>query len=59
MLLVSDDFDKVFAAFVIASGALAMGQVVSMFVTFWGFDSIKKPDRKTTDGQFLKKMVYG
>jgi len=25
MLLVSDDFDKVFAAFVIASGALAMG----------------------------------
>jgi len=59
MLLFNGDFDKVFAAFVIASGALAMGQEGSMFVIFWGFDAIKKPDRKITGGQLPEKMVYG
>ena len=57
MVLFSGDFDKVFAAFIIASGALAMGKEVSMFVTFWGLDAIKKPDMKTTGRQLLEKMV--
>jgi len=57
MVLFSGDFDKVFAAFIIASGALAMGKEVSMFVTFWGLDAIKKPEMKTTGRQLLEKMV--
>ncbi|MBN9376379.1 MAG: FAD-dependent oxidoreductase, partial [Cellulomonas sp.] len=32
----SGDLDKVLAAFIIANGALAMGEEVSMFFTFWG-----------------------
>lgn len=57
MVLFSGDFDKVFAAFIIASGALAMGKEVSMFVTFWGLDAIKKPEIKTTGRTILEKMV--
>jgi peroxiredoxin family protein len=57
MVLFSGDFDKVFAAFIIATGALAMGKKVSVFVTFWGLDAIKKPVMKTGGRQFLEKMV--
>ena len=57
MVLFSGDFDKVFAAFIIATGALAMGKKVSMFVTFWGLDAIKKPLMKTAGRQLLEKMV--
>jgi peroxiredoxin family protein len=57
MVLFSGDFDKVFAAFIIATGALAMGKTVSIFVTFWGLDAIKKPVIKTAGRQILEKMV--
>jgi peroxiredoxin family protein len=57
MVLFSGDFDKVFASFIIASGALAMGKEVSMFVTFWGLDAIKKPELNTAGRKFLEKMV--
>ncbi len=57
MVLFSGDFDKVFAAYIIATGALAMGKNVSVFVTFWGLDAIKKPSMKTAGRQFLEKMI--
>jgi len=57
MVLFSGDFDKAFAGFIIASGALAMGKEVSMFVTFWGLDAIKKPVINTSGRNFLEKMV--
>lgn len=57
MVLFSGDFDKVMAAFIIANGALAMGKEVTMFVTFWGLDAIKKPDMGTAGKNFLEKMV--
>jgi len=57
MVLFSGDFDLVMAAFIIANGALAMGKEVTMFVTFWGLDAIKKPSMKTTGRQLLEKMV--
>jgi peroxiredoxin family protein len=57
MVLFSGDFDKSMAAFIIASGALAMGKDVTMFVTFWGLDVIKKPTMKTTGRAFLEKLV--
>ena len=57
MVLFSGDFDKVMAAFIIANGAIAMGKEVTMFVTFWGLDAIKKPTMNTIGRNFLEKMV--
>ena len=36
MIVFSGDLDKVLAAFIIATGAVAMGMEVVMFFTFWG-----------------------
>ncbi len=57
MVLFSGDFDKVFAAFIIANGALAMGKEVTMFVTFWGLDVLKKQTMSGAGKNFLEKMV--
>jgi peroxiredoxin family protein len=57
MILMSGEFDKAFAAFIIANGALAMGKEVTMFVTFWGLDVIKKPSFSSAGRNFLEKMV--
>ncbi|WP_203650051.1 FAD-dependent oxidoreductase [Secundilactobacillus yichangensis] len=40
------DFDKAIASLIIAQGAAAMGQPVTMFFTFWGLNVIKKPGVK-------------
>jgi peroxiredoxin family protein len=42
IVVFSGDLDRVLAAFVIATGAAAMGQQVSMFFTFWGLSALKK-----------------
>lgn len=42
MVVFSGDLDKAIAAFIIATGAAAMGLEVSMFFTFWGIGSLKK-----------------
>ncbi|HSO32678.1 MAG TPA: DsrE/DsrF/DrsH-like family protein [Labilithrix sp.] len=42
IVVFSNDFDKLFASFVIATGAAAMGSSVSLFFTFWGLTAIKK-----------------
>jgi peroxiredoxin family protein len=57
MVLMSGEFDKAMAAFIIANGALAMGKEVTIFVTFWGLDVIKKPAFSTAGRGFLEKMV--
>jgi len=36
LIVFSNDLDKVMAAFIITNGALAMGDEVTMFFTFWG-----------------------
>ena len=38
----SGDMDKIYSAFIIANGALAMGMDVSLFFTFWGLQRLKK-----------------
>lgn len=60
----SGDLDKLIAAFIIANGALAMGENVSMFFTFWGLNSLRaknppKRDRKTMDKLFARMMPTG
>jgi len=42
IVVFSGDMDKVFAGFLIATGAAASGMEVSMFFTFWGLKAIQK-----------------
>ncbi len=60
MVVMSGDMDKLFGAFIIATGAAAMGMEVTMFFTFWGLRAIKKnvSTGKTLFGKMLG-MMYG
>ena len=42
MVVMSGDMDKVFGAFIIATGAAAAGKETTMFFTFWGLKAIQK-----------------
>ena len=55
IVVFSGDLDRVMAAFVIATGAAAMGQKVSMFFTFWGLGVLKK--RKEIAGKSFFQMM--
>ncbi len=56
IILLSGDFDKAMAAFMMANGAAAMGMEVSIFFTFWGCSVIKK-GRKLKGKKFTHKLV--
>jgi peroxiredoxin family protein len=45
LIVFSGDLDKALAALVIANGAAAMGNEVTMFYTFWGLNIIRRPDK--------------
>ena len=45
IILFSGDFDKVMAALIIANGAAAMGDDVTMFFTFWGLNALRRPEK--------------
>jgi len=51
----SGDLDRAMAAFIIATGALAMGYQASMYFTFWGL-SIIKEQAETAGKSFMEKM---
>jgi len=55
IVVFSGDMDKVFAAFLIATGAAASGMEVSMFFTFWGLKAIQKGN--LTGKGFLGRMI--
>ena len=61
MVVMSGDMDKLFGAFIIATGAAAMGMEVTMFFTFWGLRAIKKnvSTGKTFFGRMLGAMYGG
>lgn len=44
-VLFSDDLDKTLATFVLANGAAATGEKVTIFFTFWGLNAIKKSSK--------------
>ncbi len=56
IVVFSGDLDKVLASFVIATGAAALGQEVSMFFTFWGLSVLKK-QRKLEGKNLFEKMM--
>ena len=45
IIVFSGDFDKMMAAFIIANGAAAMGDDVTMFFTFWGLNALRRPEK--------------
>lgn len=60
LVVFSGDMDKVMAAFIIASGAAAMGMDVTMFFTFWGLNSIRRGKRykgKSVIGKMMAMML--
>ncbi len=55
-ILFSDDLDKALATFVLANGAAATGEKVTIFFTFWGLNAIKKEQKPTVKKDFFGKM---
>lgn len=57
----SGEWDRLFAALTIASGALAMGQEVHLFFTFWGVPALKggKPSGPCADKDLSQAMMSG
>jgi peroxiredoxin family protein len=53
----SGDFDKMYSAFIIGNGALAMGLEASMYFTFWGLSRLKKG--KLDSGPLSKMNMLG
>lgn len=56
ILVFSADLDHAMAAFIIANGALAMGQHVSMLFTFWGLNALRRSDPKPVKKTFIERM---
>lgn len=55
-ILFSDDLDKALATFVLANGAAATGQKVTVFFTFWGLNAIKKTVKPAVKKDLFGKM---
>jgi len=55
MVVFSGDMDKLFAAFIIATGAAATQMEVTMFFTFWGLRALKK--KKGTGKSLFGRML--
>ncbi|WP_300805130.1 DsrE/DsrF/DrsH-like family protein, partial [uncultured Duncaniella sp.] len=53
-VLFSDDLDKALATFVLANGAAATGEKVTIFFTFWGLNAIKKTNKPK-----VRKDIFG
>jgi peroxiredoxin family protein len=55
IIVLSGDMDKVFAAFIVATGAAAAGMDTTLFFTFWGINAIQKGNR--TGESLMGKML--
>jgi len=58
MVVFSGELDKVLAALVIATGAVAMGMEVVMFFTFWG-TPVLRDKNKTVGGKDIMGNMFG
>lgn len=59
IIVFSGDLDKAIAAFIIANGAAAMGDEVTMFFTFWGLNILRKAQKIKAKKGFLQAMFGG
>jgi peroxiredoxin family protein len=58
MIVFSGDLDKALAAFVIATGSVAMGLDVVMFFTFWGIPMLRDKS-KSVSGKDTMSTMFG
>ena len=56
IIVFSGDLDRALAAFIIANGAAAMGDDVTMFFTFWGLNILRRPAAPPHRKSFLQGM---
>ncbi|HET6673959.1 MAG TPA: DsrE/DsrF/DrsH-like family protein [Nitrospiraceae bacterium] len=56
IVLLSGDLDRAMAAFIIATGAAAMGMQVTMFFTFWGLNTIRRKGAASSATDWLRRM---
>ena len=64
IVVFSGDFDRVLAAFILANGAVSMGDEVSLFFTFWGLNALRREDppareRSAMERAFATMMPSG
>lgn len=60
LIVFSGSLDRLIAAFVLATGAAAMGMQVSMFFTFWGTSALRRQRvrvKKTLVGRLFGWML--
>lgn len=55
----SGEWDRLFAAFVVANGALAMGQEVHMFFTFWASAALRDSTSKNGRRKSVMERMIG
>jgi len=56
IIVFSGDLDKMLAAFIIATGAVAMGMEAVMFFTFWSTPVLRDPKKRVGGKDFMGKM---
>jgi len=56
IVVLSGDMDRVMAAFIIATGAAAMGMQVTMFFTFWGLNAIRRKGIPSAAKDWLRRL---
>lgn len=56
IVVLSGDMDRVMAAFIIATGAAAMGMQVTMFFTFWGLNAIRRKGSQSGAKDWLRRL---
>jgi peroxiredoxin family protein len=56
IVLLSGDYDKAMAAYIIANGAAAYDHEVTIFHTFWGLNALRKDEHIAVKKGFMEKM---
>jgi peroxiredoxin family protein len=58
LIVFSGSLDRLIAAFVLATGAAAMGTQVSMFFTFWGTAALRDEQKRVRKSWFYRMMGW-
>ncbi len=53
----SGELDKVWPQYILATTGAAYGMEVTMFCTFWGLFTLKRPEAKVTGDNWMTKML--
>ena len=56
LIVFSGELDRALASFIIANGAAAMGQQVTMFFTFWELNVLRRPEAVPVKKNIIEKM---